>query len=925
MRSKGTGTQRRADAAAAAALRLASVHPLRARRLAIVAERRARGTGDRATESVAVRARGVAAMQLRDLDEAVTQLRASVGVAKRAGSRRLAGEARMSLASALLLRGSPGRAFREIEVALGELDGVCAARALVQRAAILQEMGRGDEALETLRRALPVLRRSSDVQWEVRALSNRSLLHVARRWFAAAEADLLAAQRLCTEHRLELPRAYVEQNLGCLKASRGEVPAALEHFDRAEEYYRRLGVEVGSLLADRAALLLSVRLVSEARVAAEAAVHAYQKQKRLNLPEARLLLSTVALVQGDLRTARQAADQAARDFARLGRREWLALARHARLQARVVAAPGRVTPAQARRSADELARAGWMVPALEARVLAGRLALHQGRRTQAREDLALASRARSAGPADARSRAWLAEALLRRADGRRRGALRALSAGLRILEEHQATLGATELRAHVSSHRGSLARLGLRMAIEDGDPRAVYQWAERGRASAMLLRPLRPPNDPMLARNLADLRTTMIAIERLRGDGRPAAALVQRQVALECRIRDHCRTLAGADTAGSGGSRSVLHVAAELGTAALVEYVELDDMLHAVTVVDGRVRLHTLGPLAGVRHGLKHLPFALHRLADPRTRPASISASTAVLTHVRQVFDDVLVRPLEQAVGDRSVVVVPTGLLQSVPWSVLPSCVGRPVTVAPSAALWHQAAQRPTVDLSARVAVVAGPGLAGARTEADAIADLYAGSVRLVEAAADAAHVTRAMAGATLVHVAAHGHLRSDNALFSSLRLADGPYTVYDLQRLSNAPHHVVLAACDTGRSGVVAGEEVLGLAAALLSQGTATLVAPVVPVPDVETTPLMHAYHAHLCAGRAPAEALARAQERTRTEGPRALAAAAGFVCLGAGLHARHVNGRAAAGLAQRAGAPTITGGSSRSRGVPSASRSGT
>jgi CHAT domain-containing protein len=82
-----------------------------------------------------------------------------------------------------------------------------------------------------------------------------------------------------------------------------------------------------------------------------------------------------------------------------------------------------------------------------------------------------------------------------------------------------------------------------------------------------------------------------------------------------------------------------------------------------------------------------------------------------------------------------------------------------------------------------------------------------------------------------------------------------------------------------------VAGEEVLGLTSALLSQGTATLVAPVIPVPDVETVSLMRAYHAELRAGREPGAALARAQERTRAEGPRSLAAAAGFVCLGAGL----------------------------------------
>ncbi|WP_433796986.1 hypothetical protein [Actinoplanes sp. CA-252034] len=290
---------------AAEALRLAAVEPARARQLAHAADRAARATGDRVGRSVAQRALGVAALQLRDLDEAVARLRASVDLARQAGATTLAGEARTSLASALALSGSAGSAFRQIATALQELHGVGAARARVQQAAILQELGRVEEALAALRPALPVLRRAGDVQWEVRALNNRSLLHLERRAFAAAETDLLTAIDLCVRHGLDLPRAYAEQNLGCLRAGRGEVPAALASFDRAEEHYRRLDMRVGSLLVDRARLLLSVRLVGEARATAEAAVAAYAEQHRINLPEARLLLSTVALVEGTSRSPRR--------------------------------------------------------------------------------------------------------------------------------------------------------------------------------------------------------------------------------------------------------------------------------------------------------------------------------------------------------------------------------------------------------------------------------------------------------------------------------------------------------------------------------------------------------------------------------------------------------------------------------------------
>ena len=48
----------------------------------------------------------------------------------------------------------------------------------------------------------------------------------------------------------------------------------------------------------------------------------------------------------------------------------------------------------------------------------------------------------------------------------------------------------------------------------------------------------------------------------------------------------------------------------------------------------------------------------------------------------------VLVDPVLTAVGDRSVVLTPSGVLAGVPWTLLPGFTGRPVTVAQSATSW---------------------------------------------------------------------------------------------------------------------------------------------------------------------------------------------------------------------------------------------
>ena len=70
---------------------------------------------------------------------------------------------------------------------------------------------------------------------------------------------------------------------------------------------------------------------------------------------------------------------------------------------------------------------------------------------------------------------------------------------------------------------------------------------------------------------------------------------------------------------------------------------------------------------------------------------------------------------------------------------------------------------------------------------------IYGDATVLTGTAATAAAVMHALDGATVAHLACHGHFRSDSPLFSSLELADGPLSGYQLQRLRRAPELIVL------------------------------------------------------------------------------------------------------------------------------------
>jgi CHAT domain-containing protein len=878
------------------ALGLVDSDPRRAVRLARTIAREAAACHALDAASVAERALGLALLRLEGPDAALPQLRAAIRHGHAAGSAELAAEARMTLAITLNMRGHARQALREIDTAVRELTGVPRARARAQRAAILSQLGRLDAALPDYQAALAVLRQAGDHVWLQRVLYNRAVLFGYWQEFDAAEADLLEAEQLCLRHGLDLSLAFVHENLGWIRGLRGDVPAALHFLDLADRRLREHHMPVGQLLIDRCQLLLSVRLTDEAGQAAEQAVAEFSGvHRQLAVPEARLLLAQAAVMGGHPDRALDQARAATGEFARQQRPRWATLAKFAAVQATVAAAGGPASAGPVRlgrldRIAADLDAGGWPEAAAEAHLLAGQLALHRGHASRAEGQLRQAARDRGRGPAIRRARAWYAEALLRRANGNRRGAMSAARAALRILDEQAAVLGATDLRAYAAGNRLQVAAFGLDMAFESGRASRILEWAEYGRASHLTLRPVRPPADPQLAAIEADLRTTVRQLSKLRQAGDSTVAVERRQIELEQRIRDQHRHLRG-DPLSRPAAPVPAHALPDLlGPTVLVEFVQRGDALHAVVVADGRMHLHETGSAEVLRQLVDRARFALHRLARRHADPTSLDAARALLTDVAARLDRLLLSPIAHHIGDRPIVVVPTGPVQSLPWSILPSCAGRPVTVAPSAALWH-AAQRPSGKPTDPILIAAGPGLPGAYAEATAVAAIHRVSP-IVQGGATVEVVRTALDGAQLAHLGTHGTIHPRNPLFSSLALADGPLTVYDLERLQQAPHLVVLAACDAGRSAIPPGDELIGLSATLLALGATNAIASVAPIPDGETAPLMIEVHQRLAAGESAASALAEAQQHlyrdyaNRAQHPESaaiLAAAAGFISIGA------------------------------------------
>ncbi|MGI8459211.1 MAG: CHAT domain-containing protein [Propionibacteriaceae bacterium] len=872
--------------AARTALELVQVDPGQAAHDAERLRITALAQGELVAASVAERALGLAAAHLLNHRNSVAHLVRAVDLAQRVGATEYVGEARMTLAGVLNQRGDSDHALREIETAVGEVTGVRRGRALAQRGAIHQQLGHIDAALLDYRDAWPVLAAADDLTWMQRLLMNRGLAHAFRHDHTAAARDLLAAKSICDDLGLELASAFVAENLVLVHRRMGDVPTALDYLDQATKAYRKLGASLGSLMVERGELLMSVRLNAEAREAAELAVAEYGRtQPGLGRPKARLLLArTVLFSDPDL--AGREATRAVRELTAQGRSSWASLARYTALVSRLLS-PTRTNPSVPRlvAMANELSDAGWGTTVDDARLIAGRRGLGTRHAELAHAQLQLLSQQRHRGPAERRVRGWLATALLADDAGQPARAVAAAAAGLRTIEDHRATMAATDLRARISGLGTDLAGIGLRHAADRRRPWSMLMWAERGRARHLGERPATPPEDPQLAELLSQLR--VVVHERTQqqrsGNAPSSGSLERRQIHLENAIRDLTRRQR-ADGHPTTTSAPVTREALEAGLddAALVELVLLDGGLHAVCFAAGRAKHYELGPMAPIAEQVEWLPFALRRLARSGVDQRGRASARQLIARSAGLLDDALLRPLRRQLGERRLVVVPTGALQSLPWGILPGTQGRPVTVAPTARLWLTAAnRRPPLG---PVTAAAGPGLPGAELEVRAVAELWR-VPGLYGATASVGAVSRGLDGAGLAHLAAHGAVRADNPQFSALTFADGPLTVYDVERLRRGPDTVVLAACEAGRSVVLAGDELLGLASAFLAQDTRHLVASTAPLPDVETKPMMVALHRRLAAGSPVADALAATQLEFAGADDRLWAAAAGFVCLGHGL----------------------------------------
>ena len=591
---------------------------------------------------------------------------------------------------------------------------------------------------------------------------------------------------------------------------------------------------------------------------------------------AELLYSSAlaAAATGDFGLAQSRSGEALRLFRRQQRPWWAARAELVLLLCRF--AEGKDPSAPLLQAARRVtARLDELDPAraVDAHLLTGRLALARGQRDEAARHLRIAANARHRGQLRTRSAGWLAQATWCEAEGRWRGMLAACDRGLALLDLHLQTLGATELRTLATANGAALANMALRHAVRRGDARLLLEWSERWRGTVLRVTPVRPPADSDLVADLTALRNVATRLDSAL-DNRAASPVLERERRrLEAAVRQRVLHTPAVE-AGEAESFRTTDLLDQLGDTDLVELTEVDGQRYAVVVTAGRLHLVHVGPAEAATHSLAHALFALRREGAGR------GTYRLDLTEIGRRLEVSLLGESVRLLRGGPVVVVPTGKLHAVPWGLMPSLADRPTAVTPSASAWLRARRAVRPDEN-RVVLVGGPRLLTGDAEVRHLVAQYPDAVVLADGGATAERVMAAIDGAWLVHMAAHGTFRGDSPLFSAIELDDGPLTVYDLERLKRAPYHVVLSSCSSAVGAPVGADELLGLVSALISLGSAGVVASVVPVNDPATVPLMTALHEHLRAGSDLAQALTLARHAVGSD-PVARATAYSFIALG-------------------------------------------
>lgn len=801
--------------------------------------------------AVLLRARSLAQRSLGQIDASIASARSATTAAQRSGDDRLEGLALATLGMSLVYAGETEPARQALEQGRSLVSGVARLQLDMHLAGLDARVGNWHEARVGYTRVAAEAEALSELELAADALTNRGNAFAYGGQLVDARRDLERARDLFVKIGQRAGAGHTTHNLGWVAGLGGDFQRALDEYAQAVRFHP--GQDEVRLI-DRAEAELNAGLYRDAAIdAAEAAGLYRARNAGAEEAEALLICAQAELARGDTDAASGRAVAAARLFKDQQRPGWLAEADLvlARCDRGSVESNERL-----QKLAGEFASAGQTRASLTARLLAaqdGDFALLDNieRATLSVQHQLLYTRA-------------LASSLVQA--GNPAAALDAVRSTLRQSAGQRAMIDSADVRSGLTAAAAGLREVAASICASQSDAAALFEFAEWGSLTVIEPPPVRAPSDERLSHAMQELRelsAELRAVEREYGE---TAELFDSVLAAERRVNDLGRRLQRDESNELVLPLSLSEVCARLGDVPLFRFVQVDNELVRIDLAGAGTQgtAMSTASAASIRLvGPAALAGEMAREFQREVGASLLSARDGAISSMSQERVAAIGAELEALLLDGCpmgrAAIIPDLTLAGMPWSALPSSGQRSLSVLPAAGLLR--ASTPTPHQSAelvRVVTIAGPALGHADAEAKLVATQYEQASTLSSTDATVVATQAAFANADIVHVAAHGHLRPDQPMLSSIELADGPLLMADLHQAGSSPRIVVLASCSSAHELPLDGNELFGAATVLLNAGSSFVVACPVLLPDSgDTTEVMVELHRVLARTGSPEDAL--------------------------------------------------------------------
>lgn len=759
-----------------------------------------------------------------------------------------------------------------------------AARVDGQAAVALRHLGDYPGALARYECAAAVLRQIGEagVADLATVLTNQGFLLATVGRHREAVAVLEGARDAALRAGRPLVAARAEGAAGHAYLRTGRYTRALHHFDRAADLFERAGLMGEGAVFRTCSVECWLYLGHARRVQFEAPRILERAGPHLSAAESGVLTYLLGLAHrqaGDLACARECLQEALERFEESGRRDWAIRARLALVSVHVRS--GQPTVAE-----RLLVQAQGALAATEDTVDGGRawLIASDLHRMAGVPDRAMRAARRGWRVARRLGLDWLAAAAHRRmadlSTGRRR--LCHLLCGVRAADRNLDAIPA-DLRSGYFSETRALFEGAVAALCEAKETARAWEAVQRAKgrgmaeivagAAAVQLSARSAADEPLVEEinRLLDAHRRTVHRSEFHPDG-PDDAPAHVAAVLQDRIWQlQAHNAAYAEEASLLGARWKPQRPALDPDTALVEWFCVgDEVVAFVLTSDGLCVFREVASLDRIHTRVGLLALGMRAYAAGRSVPGQAErAANRALEHLGAA----LLEPLRDAIAQRPrLIVAPHGALHGVPFHALtvggePVWSSHQVCYVPSGAVLSllHSRRRHTPARAVAVADTLGGRLPEAQSEAEEIGALVGAEV-LVSPGRD--RFLAALAGAGVVHVAAHCRFDRDVPLLSAIHLTDGPVSAADLLDARTPASLVVCSGCETGAHRVLPGDELMGFARAWFHAGARSLVLSLWPVADASARRLMRSFYRLLRAGEAVPAALRGAALSVRDEG---------------------------------------------------------